>query len=513
MFTQLNSNGKAELIRQPAKLEQFKLKKDTIDTITRSTMEVKSVREFAVIKDLLRAGATLEDIMDIYNDNPIGRHTGFQSDPMGHIQRLVDNASQAKTEIIRKILADNGFEFYRNLCTDVIHIKTPSLEGLQEFDDYSMAHVNQIAIDTEVGTRKDFEDVVRIVASQNAYHPLKDYFESLEWDGQDHIGKLAGYVKDLHDPVAYNDGTKRTVFHAYLRRFLVGAVAKIYVDSAQNPMLVMYGKQDDGKSTFAGWFSPKKEWLKEGPLDPDSKEDMGDMRYKLIWEVGELGSTIRKADRDSLKRVLTQQTITMRNPYDRRPTDKPVVTSFIGTVNATESGFLNDASGNRRFNVVEIASLDWDYAKDVDVNQVWAQAYALFKAGEPYRLTEEEKMMRDKINHLHEQVDPLEELLLDILEVCDPHNLNVMEKQSDVVAAMMQLDTQVKKKEAGRILSNFLTRRGFVIARNKKLRDGRNCWLGIRLKAEYVKDAQFTFVNGKRVAVRPEEATEQVGAF
>lgn len=491
-------------VRKIAKIEDFSISKKDAEFIRTCTCKVTYQREMEIVKSLRRAGAEHQDIFDIYENYNIGTYSeGYKKNKDNHVTVLIDSADASKTEQIKKLLLRNGFNFYRNLCTDVIHFKLPDTDTLKEYDDYSLAYVNQLAIDTEIGTRRDFEDVVRIMAAQNSYHPIKDYFESLKWDGQDHISKLSTYAKDSHEVITYPDGTKRTVFHAYILRFLVGAIAKIYIENAQNPMLVLYGKQDDGKSTFAQWFSPKKEWLKEGPIEPDDKDTMGDMRYKLIWEVGELGSTIRKADRDSLKRVLTQQTITMRNPYDRRPTDKPVVTSFIGTINATDSGFLNDASGSRRFDVVEIDALNWDYSKDIDINQVWAQAYALFQASEPYRLLDVEKEARNAINSLHEQTDPLIETIIEMLEICDPQNMTAKERAKDIQDAVITKGERASKKEIGRALNNLLITKGFTIAKNLKKRDGYDVWFGIKLKDKYFPNANATIVNGETEYVRP----------
>ena len=120
------------------------------------------------------------------------------------------------------------------------------------------------------------------MANKNSYHPIKEYLESLEWDGQDHIGKLSTYLKDEHEPITYPDGTTKTVIHAYLDKWFIGAVKRVCDNDTSNAMLVLHGKQGDGKSQFGQWLSPKKEWLIEDDIDPNDKDMIRLLREKLV---------------------------------------------------------------------------------------------------------------------------------------------------------------------------------------------------------------------------------------
>lgn len=75
-------------------------------------------------------------------------------------------------------------------------------------------------------------------AYEHPFHPVRDYLNGLTWGGGDYISQLAVYIRDKH---------KNRVFPLYLRKFLIGAVAKAYT-GAQNPMLTLEGAQDLGKS-------------------------------------------------------------------------------------------------------------------------------------------------------------------------------------------------------------------------------------------------------------------------
>jgi len=52
--------------------------------------------------------------------------------------------------------------------------------------------------------------------------------------------------------------------------------------------------------------------------------------------------------------------------------------------------FLSDPTGNVRWLPFEITGIDWSYSEGVNIDQVWAQAYQLYKAGFPCEITAEE---------------------------------------------------------------------------------------------------------------------------
>lgn len=254
---------------------------------------------------------------------------------------------------------------------------------------------------------KAMEDSYKSFAHNNRYHPIKRYLEGLTWDGEDHIFTLATYFDDNGMKIKYETGGERGVFLAFLRRWLIGAVAKVY-GRAQNPMLVLTGAQGKGKSYFAKWLcSPIPEHHIEESVKPDSNEHDRFLAKKWIWEVGELGATTKRQDIEALKQFLTRVDCDFRTPYAHNPVHKPAMASFIGTVNPS-AGFLVDPTGNRRYIVVDLAAIKWLYAQEVDVNQVWAQAYHLWKSGESPALTEEEKAYQSISNEQHTIEDPYE---------------------------------------------------------------------------------------------------------
>ena len=84
--------------------------------------------------------------------------------------------------------------------------------------------------------------------------------------------------------------------------------------------------------------------------------------------------------------------------------------SLYGTIN-NESGFLKDPTGNRRFLVVPLTYIKWQYSKVVNVHQVWAQAMHLYQSGETGRLSQQEVLRRRTINKRFESVSAVKDFL------------------------------------------------------------------------------------------------------
>ena len=158
------------------------------------------------------------------------------------------------------------------------------------------------------------------------------------------------------------------------------------------------------------------DYFVEGPISPDSKDDQIRLINKWLWEVAELGSTTRKADREALKYFLTMEKVVVRVPYGHNDIVKPALASFIGTVN-NEGGILNDPTGSRRFLLTHITDIDWSYSKTIDVNQVWAEAFYLYVSGENWKLEQAEKELSQEINDRYQIEDPLLDLIVTTYDI------------------------------------------------------------------------------------------------
>ena len=410
--------------------------------------------------------------------------TTVDEQPQGSNANKNQPQAPDKKSLSARIKADYaslGLSFALNECSQEIVVNGNVL------DEPLAASIRVAMRDLEYTNVAAFEDVYIAEAGKNRFHPIKRYFDSLQWDKRDHILALSKYLEDSHESIPGPYDTARPVSHVWLLRWLIGAVAKVKRPGAQNAMLVLAGAQDAGKSTFARWLcSPLADLHEESSIDPENKEHVRKLASKFIWEVSELGATTRKADIESLKAFITKMDVTYRVPYSKHPVTVPATASFIGTINPTMDGFLNDETGSRRFMVMELTRLDWDYAKNIDINQVWAQAVALFEAGEPWRLTEPEVAVRRAINKAHEIVDPLEDFFHTYYEI-DPALADDEDWRVDPTNIMEHLRYK-NFKDSDRQLS---TRMGLTLKRlgvdRKRISAGGvqvRVYAGIRLKED-----------------------------
>jgi hypothetical protein len=298
-------------------------------------------------------------------------------------------------------LSQLGYAFRMNLCSDSVEVNG------QRITDATRARMLTQMRDLGFKNAQAIEDAYTAEAADYAYHPVRDWMDSLHWDKRDRITELTSYFPNTHPPMTDRNGHTRTVFSLYLRRWLVGAVAKVY-EGEQNMMLVLDGPQRIGKSYFVNWLcSCLPDFFIEAPIRPDDKDYRIRLAEKFIWEVAELDATTRRQDVSALKSFITERTVTVRRPYGRYDVTKPAMASLIGTINATNGGFLADTTGNSRFLVVTLERIDFDYVKHIDITQLWAQAVAMYRAGEPWALSADERAQQDTINEAYEVDNPL----------------------------------------------------------------------------------------------------------
>ena len=346
------------------------------------------------------------------------------------------------------------------------------------------------------------DDAVLAIAAHNRRHPVREYLGALEWDGRDHIALLASFftVKPTVDdagrevpaePITYDDGTQRTIFHAFLRRWLVGSVAKMHGDTnaaRDNFILVLASDQGNGKSHFAHWLCPMPGYFVERHIVPDDKDCSLQRTRAWIWEVMEIGATTSKANTEALKAHITTAEVTERKAYGHFDTVKPAVASYIGTVNPDGAGFLNDRTGNRRFAVVELEGINWEYANVVDVRDVWAQAMALWRA-EPtaYKLTDAEVERRDATAARHLAISAVEDALLHVYDI-DPEQDAWRVKPAEIMGKLRMFgglsggSDNVVARDVARVLKN--------LGIEKKSYGPAKYYGGLRLKSEYATGIQ-----------------------
>jgi hypothetical protein len=239
------------------------------------------------------------------------------------------------------------------------------------------------------------------------YNPFLDYFESLpEWDSEkeiDYIAKVTEYL-----PIKDNE---RKRFNAQFKKMLVRCIACALLPGVFNKQafILVHEQQNSGKSTFCRWLCPPalSDYITENiSTDKDSLICLSD---NFIINMDEL-ATLNKAEINTLKAMMSKDVIKVRRPYDKKPILTPRRANFLGSTNKTE--FLSDETGSVRWICFELTDrLNFAYKKDVDINDVWKQAYTLFKSGYRYELTPEEIEENERANSTYQIITEEQELI------------------------------------------------------------------------------------------------------
>ncbi|HWQ57124.1 MAG TPA: virulence-associated E family protein [Bryobacteraceae bacterium] len=221
-----------------------------------------------------------------------------------------------------------------------------------------------------VGIRVSIETAgaaVQTVAQDRTFHPVRQYLDSLKWDGTKRIDTwLALYLG-----AESNDYTA-----AVGARWLISAVARIYRPGCKSDCcLILEGEQGTRKSTALATIAG--DWFTDEIAELGSKDAALQTRGVWIIEIAELDSMTR-GEVSRIKGFMSRATDRFRPPYGKRIMESPRQCVFAGSVN--HSTYLRDETGGRRFWPVACTRiLIDDLARDRD--QLWAEAVARYRAG------------------------------------------------------------------------------------------------------------------------------------
>ena len=217
------------------------------------------------------------------------------------------------------------------------------------------------------------------------YNPFFQYFNNLpNWNKDkepDYIDKLCGYV-----PTREPDR-----FKTHFKKMLVRCIACSLDEKVFNKQVfVLVGAgQNTGKTTFCRWLCPLdlSEYITEY-VNTTDKDGLIVLATNLFINIDEL-AILSKTEINSLKSLISKDKINIRLHYATRASVHPRRANFIGSTNNDE--FLTDETGSVRWLCFEITGkLNFDYKQDIEIDDIWKEAYTLYKNGFEYQLTQSE---------------------------------------------------------------------------------------------------------------------------
>ena len=125
-----------------------------------------------------------------------------------------------------------------------------------------------------------------------------------------------------------------------------------------------------------------RQYLFTGKIHVESKGTQLLLSEYLFINIDDQLQTLNKQGENSLKTLITQPSVKIHRPYARLIAELPRRASFMGSVNGAD--FLTDPTGSRRFLPFDVAVIDIQGVKQVDIEAVWREAYQLWQTGYQY---------------------------------------------------------------------------------------------------------------------------------
>ena len=344
----------------------------------------------------------------------------MDADKKGNYRNTIDNILTVLTndQNLKDKLALDRFEMREVVKGNLPWRKvTKETRYLSNNDDAGLRHYLEKAYNL-TGTQK-VEDALRLILERNAFHPIRDYLSALKWDNVNRVDKLfIDYLGVEDSPYA----------RAVTRKSIVAAVARVFNPGCKfDYVLVTVGEEGIGKSTLLKKLGGP--WFSDSFMGVQGTIAFEQLQGSWIMEMAELAG-LKKAEIEQIKHFISKGEDRYRVAYGKRTENFPRQCVFFGTTNSRD--FLKNISGNRRFWPLD--TMEREPAKDFnadlteqEVNQIWAEAYQLYKAGEKLYLSKELEALAKDQQIEHSETDDRAGLIQNYLNTLLPVDWDYMD--------------------------------------------------------------------------------------
>ena len=326
----------------------------------------------------------------------------------GQIQKTTDNMliilendPLLKEHILYDEFAKRGIAA-DTLPWDLMH------PGLRTWNDNDDKGVRWYLEKTYGITGKDkISDALGLCGNNHSYNEVKDYLNSLKWDGISRLDTLF---------IDYLGAADNAYVKAVTRKAFAAAVARVLDPGCKyDTMPILTGPQGIGKSTLLNKMGRK--WFTDSLKTFEGKEAAEIIQGVWIVEIGELAA-LNRAENERVKQFISQRIDRFRAAYGRHVQEYPRCCVFFGTSNNSE--FLRDTTGGRRFWPVDagIMAPTKNVFKDLDaeIDMLWAEAVMFWRLGEVLYLSGELESTAREEQEQHRERSTKEGIILDFLE-------------------------------------------------------------------------------------------------
>lgn len=312
-------------------------------------------------------------------------------------------------QVLKGCYSLNTFDFRRYILKNAPWRKMHNMNIPEPMRDVDYSGIrNYIECVYGISSSLKIDDAFAIDIEKRQFHPIQEYIKAQKWDGKKRLDTL------LIDYFGCEDSI---YIRAAIRKSLCAAVARVFEPGIKFDMvLILVGEQGTYKSTFLKKLGVN--WFSDTFTTVQGKEAYEQLQGAWIIEMAEL-SALKKSEVESIKQFISKCDDAFRPAYGRTVEIYKRQCVFFGTTNDTD--FLKDATGNRRFNPIDIhpehatKSVKDDLNTD-EVAQIWAEAYYLYKQGEPLYFDEDESLLARAEQYKHTATDERRGVIESFLE-------------------------------------------------------------------------------------------------
>ena len=302
----------------------------------------------------------------------------------------------------------------------------------------------------------DLRAAVQNVAEERRVHPVKEYLTSLRWDGVARLDAVAGTIL----------GAVGELQALMVRRFFVGAVARVMRPGCKlDTALVLVGPQGWRKSTF--YQVTFGEWFTDTHVDLSSKDAFLQLAGSWGIEWGEIERVTGRRGADEIKSFLSSRVDRFRPPYGRSVIEVQRTCVLCGSTN--QATFLDDDTGSRRFWIVRVNQLVDIATLTAWRDQLWAEAMAMFSAGEPWWLEAEAETSRAEDAEQHSIEDGWTGAVLRYVAL---HSIRDEFTASEVLQSALEVPKRDHDRTSVARVGRILRAAGWERRKHRPLREG-----------------------------------------
>lgn len=339
-------------------------------------------------------------------------------DRKGNIQGTIHNVKLIlkNDPMLKGRLALNEFE-HREVALGRLPWRsiTEFTHYLVDTDDSGLRHYMENKYNLVSASK--IKDGIALAMMDASFHPLKDYFKGLHWDGTQRVDTF------LIDYLGCED-TPYT--RAITRKALVGAVARIYRPGTKfDNVVTIIGEQGEGKSELL--FRLGNGYHSDSFTLSRNNDKYEQLQGVWLVEIGEMAG-LNRSEVEEIKHFISKRIDRYRVAYGKRSENYPRQCIFFITTNDRKP--LRDDTGGRRFWITETMAQAPTKSPFTmtprDVDQIWAEALDMYRDGELLFLDKELEATAKDIQETHKVVDDRIGIVESYLDMKVPDNWDEM---------------------------------------------------------------------------------------